>query len=186
MQSQRSQRITFSVFTSVRDTSFYSPEHDERHDEWAFRYVTFYALPLQSHQQLNTWVMVMAQSNVTSGQWRYLEFKPVIEAGGRITGIRIEPTSEVYPSGAVKGFKLKEKVFKTQGEGESSPHQVHYFHYELMAHLGDGFTQALLLANTTGNLNQFYLNYMYLLVRSGVVRKVDEIRLNDVLQTQWM
>ncbi|CAE6458066.1 unnamed protein product [Rhizoctonia solani] len=184
--SQQDRRFTFSVFTSVPDTSFHSAEHGERLDYWAFRRVTFYALPLQSYGQLNTWLMIIAQFNVTNRNWRYLWFDPIIDDDSRITGIRIEPTDGAPPSGAVAEFKLEENVFETQDEGEVHPRRVHYFHYELMAHLRDGFTQAVLLPHTTGNESQFYLNYMYFLVRSGVINEEDEIRLHDVLRTQWV
>ena len=145
MQSQGNHRLTFSVSTSVEDTSFYSSIHSEQRDEWVFRHVVFYALPPKSHEQLNTWIMMVAQFNVTNGRWRYLRLDPIIEDDGRITGSHIESTNNVPPSGTIAEFKLEEKIFMTQGEGETSPHQVHYFHYELMAHLRDGFTQALLL-----------------------------------------
>ncbi|KAG8757915.1 hypothetical protein FRC11_004184, partial [Ceratobasidium sp. 423] len=183
--SQSNPRLTFSVFTLVQDTSFHSSDHDERRDQWAFHHVTFYALPLKSHEKLNTWVMKIAQSNVTNEDQRYLWFDPVINDDGRITGIRVEPTDGAPPEGAVAEFKIEEKVFETQNEGEETPHRVHYFHYELMAHLRDGFTQAMLLPHTTGKTFQFYLNYMYFLVRAGVVKKADEIRLNDILRTRW-
>ncbi|GAB1523199.1 hypothetical protein RhiXN_07293 [Rhizoctonia solani] len=177
----------FSVFTSVPDTSFYPAGADERIDHWTFRHVTFYALPLQSHGQLNIWLMVIAQSNVTNGAWRYLWLDPVTDDhDGRITGIRVELTDGAPPSGVVAEFKVEESVFETQDKGETHPRPVHYFHYELMAHLRDGFTQAMLLPHTTGNEFQFYLNYMYFLVRAGVINEADEIRLHDVLRTQWV
>ncbi|CEL52634.1 hypothetical protein RSOLAG1IB_05839 [Rhizoctonia solani AG-1 IB] len=184
--SQQVPRLTFSVFTSVSDTSFYSAEHGERLDCWAFHHVTFYALPLQSYGQLNIWLMIVAQFNVTNGAWRYLWFDPVMDDHGRVTGIRIEPTDGAPPSGAVADFKMEENIFETQGEDGARPRRVHYFHYELIAHLRDGFTQAILLPHTTGNEPQFYLNYMYFLVRSGVIKEVDEIRLHEVLRTQWV
>ncbi|KAH7334750.1 hypothetical protein B0J17DRAFT_720289 [Rhizoctonia solani] len=186
MKPQTNRRLTFSVLELVQDTSFHSADHGERRDIWAFHHIMFYAQPLQSEEQLNTWVMIMAQSNVENGDQRYLWFDPVIDDEGRVTGVRVEPASGDPPSGVVAEFKIEEKIFETQDEGEASPHRVHYFHYELMAHLRDGFTQAIILPHTTGNSFQFYLNYMYFLVRAGVIKEADEIRLHGILRTRWM
>ncbi|EUC62407.1 hypothetical protein RSOL_419900, partial [Rhizoctonia solani AG-3 Rhs1AP] len=175
MQAKNTRRLTFSVVTSIEDTSFYSSDHDERRDQWAFRRVIFYALPLQSHEQLNKWIMIIVQGNVTSDQSRYLWLDPVVDSDGRITGVRVESTCADPPPDAVAQFKMEEKVFETQDEGEATPHRVYYFHYELMAHLRDGFTQAVLLPHTTGNSFQFYLNYMYFLVRAGIVKEAAKL-----------
>jgi hypothetical protein len=159
------------ITSAFRDISICT--HQTGDNLWAFDYLMLYVMhpPSSSNsRQRSQWTMKIAEVHeLDKNHKRFIEFQLSINSEQHITHVGLRVTIPHPLPNNIAAYVVGKSPVYRKDEITQKPFLVKYYHDQLRANLHAGLARGEILANTDGNLLQFYLNIVSMLQGAGVL-----------------